>query len=54
MYIEPNTVVRLLNNIRLDNRYTDTINFGSRTEQVNYFSSKTEIYILTYKLCYMI
>lgn len=42
MYIEPNTVVRLLNNIRLNNRYTDTINFTDISSQINYFSGKTK------------
>lgn len=41
MYIEPNSVVKLLKNIALDNTYEHTIYFANRTEQYNYFSSKT-------------
>lgn len=42
MYIEPNTVVRLLNDIKLNNKYTDTINFGTINAQTSYFSEKTK------------
>lgn len=37
----PDTIVRVLSNVPLDNTYTDTIKFNSLSEQQNYFISKT-------------
>lgn len=42
MYIAPNTVARVLKNVRLDNTYNDTIYFTSKEQQANYFASKTK------------
>ena len=46
MYIEPNTVIRLLKNCPLDNTYDHTIYFSGVEAQVEYFSSLTK-YTLT-------
>lgn len=37
MYIQPNTNIRILKNVPLDNTYEHTIYFNSRDEQQNYF-----------------
>ena len=37
MFIEPNTNIRILRNVPLDNSYKNTIYFTSATEQCNYF-----------------
>ena len=42
MYVAPNTVARILKNVRLDNTYSDTIYFSSKEQQTNYFASKTK------------
>lgn len=42
MYIEPDTNIRILQNVPLDKTYRHTIYFGSRDAQSNYFSSKTK------------
>ena len=42
MYIAPNTVARVLKNVRLDNTYSDTIYFDSKEKQTAYFASKTK------------
>lgn len=39
MYIEPNTVIKLLHNVPLDSSYKDTIYFSSADSQSSYFSS---------------
>lgn len=39
MYIEPNTNIKLLANVPLDNTYEHTIYFGDPTSQYNYFAS---------------
>lgn len=41
MYIEPNSYIRLMKNIPLDNTYTDTLFFTSRANQLNYFRNNT-------------
>lgn len=46
MYIEPNTVIRLLKNCPLDTTYEHTIYFNSESEQISYFQSLTK-YTLT-------
>lgn len=46
MYIEPNTVIRLLKNCPLDNTYDHTIYFNSGEAQFEYFASLTK-YTLT-------
>ena len=38
MYINPNSDIKLLHNIPLDNTYEHTIYFGNSTLQYNYFS----------------
>ena len=42
MYVEPNTNIRLLNNVPLDNTYEHTIYFASEQAQRNYFIGKTK------------
>lgn len=42
MYIQPNSIVRLLTNVPLDNTYAHTIYFGSKSAQVSYFEGKTK------------
>ena len=42
MWIEPNGVVKILQNIDLDNMYDNTIYFTNRTAQFNYFNSKAK------------
>lgn len=42
MYIEPNTIVRILCDVPIDKTYRDTIYFSNRTSQYNYFSSLTK------------
>lgn len=46
MYIEPNTVIRVLRGCPLDSTYTHTIYFNSVTEQANYFIGLTK-WVLT-------
>jgi len=41
MYIEPNTNIKLLSNIALDNTYTNTIYFNNASEQTSWFSTKS-------------
>ena len=42
MYIAPNTIARVLKNVRLDNTYSDTIYFDSKEKQTAYFAGKTK------------
>lgn len=42
MFIEPNTTIRILSNVPLDNTYNHTIYFGSATAQTNYFIGLTK------------
>lgn len=42
MYIEPNTNIKLLHNVPLDNTYEHTILFSNSNEQANYFASLTK------------
>lgn len=42
MYIEPNTNIRLLKNVPLNNKYDNTLFFESTGAQTSYFSSKTK------------
>lgn len=42
MYIEPNTNIRILKNVPLDNTYKHTITFASSHAQSDYFKSKTK------------
>lgn len=42
MYIAPNTDIRILKNVRLDNTYEHTIYFTSAVSQSNYFNSKSK------------
>lgn len=46
MYIEPNTVIRLLKNCPLDTTYEHTIYFESKSAQISYFQTLTK-YTLT-------
>lgn len=42
MYIAPNTIIRLLKNVPLDNTYRNTIYFTSAANQTAYFQGKTK------------
>lgn len=42
MYIEPNTNIKLLHNVPLDNTYEHTILFSNANAQANYFASLTK------------
>lgn len=42
MYIQPNSVIRLLTGVPLDNTYAHTIYFNSKEAQAEYFASKTK------------
>lgn len=42
MYIAPNTTIRLLNNVPLDNTYRNTIYFVNEADQTAYFQSKAK------------
>lgn len=42
MYIAPNTEIRVLNNVPLDNTYEHTINFANSSAQSSYFIGKTK------------
>ena len=42
MYIEPNTIIRVLHNCPLDKTYDHTIYFGSENAQVSYFQGLTK------------
>lgn len=42
MYIEPNTVIRVLKDCPLDKTYDHTIYFGNKNEQVSYFQGLTK------------
>jgi hypothetical protein len=39
MYIEPNTNIKILHNVPLENTYDHTLYFANATDQYNYFSS---------------
>lgn len=42
MYIQPNTVIRILKNVPLDKTYEHTIYFSDVSSQITYFSSKAK------------
>ena len=42
MYIAPNSIVRLLTGVPLDNTYAHTLYFVNKTAQASYFTSKTK------------
>lgn len=42
MYIAPNSTIRLLHSVPLDNTYANTLYFATKTEQANAFSAKTK------------
>lgn len=42
MYVAPNTNIRLLSNVPLDNTYEHSIYFANQTAQINYFMGKTK------------
>ena len=48
MHIEPNTNIKLLKNVPLDNSYSNTIYFGDKSSQVAYFSSKVKHNLTNY------
>ena len=48
MLIVPNTTIRILKDIPLDNTYKDTIYFSSRSAQQTYFSGKTKHTLTNY------
>lgn len=48
MYIEPNTNIRVLNNVPLDNTYENTLYFVSASAQSSYFISLTKYNLTNY------
>ena len=42
MYISPNTTIRMLKDVPLDNTYRNTIYFANVANQTSYFSGKTK------------
>ena len=48
MYIEPQTNVKLLRNVPLDNTYEHTIYFGDAGSQTSYFSGLTKYNLTNY------
>lgn len=42
MYIAPNSIIKVYNNVPLDNSYNHTLYFNTRTEQTSYFSSNAK------------
>lgn len=48
MYIEPQTNVKLLRNVPLDNTYEHTLYFSSSSSQVSYFNSLTKYNLTDY------
>lgn len=48
MYIQPQTNIRLLNNVPLDTTYEHTIYFASSTAQYNYFITKQKYNLTNY------
>lgn len=48
MYIEPNTNIKLLKNVPLDNSYSNTIYFADKSSQIVYFSSKVKHNLANY------
>lgn len=42
MYIEPNTTIRILKDVPIDNSYKNTLYFSNRDNQYDYFVSKTK------------
>lgn len=43
MYIAPNSIIRIMNNVPLDNSYNHTIKFASLSAQQTYFSSASVV-----------
>ena len=52
MYIQPNTTVRLLTGVPLDNTYAHTLYFANKSSQTSYFESKTKAGCLLSNLSY--
>ena len=48
MYIEPNTNIKLLKNVPLDNSYSNTIYFTDKSSQIAYFSTKVKHNLTNY------
>ena len=48
MYIEPNTNIRVLNGVPLDNTYENTLYFGNASAQSAYFISLTKYNLTNY------
>lgn len=48
MVIEPNTTIRVLHDVPLDNTYNDTIYFSSLSAQLSFFNSKTKFSLNDY------
>ena len=43
MYIQPNSTIKLLHNVPLDDRYTDTVWFNDKTAQSTQFANYTKV-----------
>lgn len=52
MYIQPNTTVRLLTGVPLDNTYAHTLYFTDKSSQTSYFEGKTKAGCLLSNLSY--
>ena len=48
MYIAPDSIIHILNNVPLDNSYRNTLVFSSTTEQANYFSDLSKYTVSNY------
>ena len=48
MYIAPNSTIKILRNVNLDNTYQHTIHFNSTPEQTSYFSGLSKYTLTNY------
>lgn len=48
MYIVPNSTIRILRNVNLDNTYQHTIHFNGSSEQASYFATLTKYTVTNY------
>ena len=48
MYIEPNTNIKILHNVPLDNSYDHTIYFANATDQYDFFVTKIKYNLTNY------
>mgnify|MGYP001853674091 FL=1 len=48
MYIAPNSTIRILRNVKIDNTYQHTIHFNGSSEQASYFASLAKYTVTNY------